>query len=266
LHAVSVGEVISSIEFVRQVRAQFPGANVFVSTSTLAGKAMADEKLGPLAAGVFYAPVDYVSAVRRVLRRLRPSVVVVAETEIWPNLFRETNRTGARLLMINARISERAAPRYLRFAWFFRHVLGWPDAILAQSETICDRFVQIGAPRGTLRAIGNLKYDFQPRRAEPDSPMRAFLDGTRPSAVWIAASTMPPAAAADPDEDDAVIQAFQQLAPKHPALLLMLAPRRPERFDRAAQKLDAAGVRYARRTSLPRALELPGVLLLDTIG
>ena len=228
---------------------------------------MADQKLSPLAAGVFYAPVDYVFAVRRVLRRLRPSVVVVAETEIWPNLFRETRRTGARLLVVNGRISDRAAPKYERFAWFFRHVLQFPDQILAQSELIRDRFVQIGAPPAILRAIGSLKYDFQARRAEPGSPVRAFLDRTRPAAVWIAASTMPPAAAGDPDEDDAVIQAFQQLAPAHPGLLLTLAPRRPERFGAAAQKLEAAGVRFVRRSRLPAGeLELPGVLLLDTIG
>ena len=228
---------------------------------------MADEKLAPLVTGVFYAPVDYVFAVRRVLRRLRPSAVVVAETEIWPNLFRETRRTGARLLLVNGRISDRAAPRYLRFAWFFRHVLCWPDTILAQSDAIRDRFVQIGASPSATRTIGNLKYDFQPRRAEPGSPVRAFLDRTRPSRVWIAASTMPPAVAGDPDEDDAVIEAFRTLAPGHPGLLLILAPRRPERFDTVAQKLDSAGVRYLRRSNVPAGtLALPGVLLLDSIG
>ena len=166
------------IEFVRRVRSRFPGSPLFVSTSTLAGKATADEKLAPLVAGIFYAPVDYVFAVRRVLRRLRPSMVVVAETEIWPNLFRETKRTGARLLVINGRISDRAAPRYERFAWFFRGVLCWPDIVLAQSESIRARFVRTGAPLDIVRVAGNLKYDFQPVRAAPDSTARAFLDGT----------------------------------------------------------------------------------------
>ena len=262
-----MGEVISLIEFARQIRERFPGTPLFVSSSTLAGKAAADEKLTGLAAGVFYAPVDYVFAVRRVLRRLRPSVVVVAETEIWPNLFRETRRTGARLLMVNGRISDRATPRYRRFAWFFRQVLCWPDKILAQSEAIRDRFVATGASPDTVRATGSLKYDFQPRRAEPDSPVRVFVDRVQPAEVWIAASTMPPAEAGDPDEDDAVIAAFQQIAPQHPRLLLLLVPRRPERFDTAAQKLAAAGVRYVRRSGLDgSALNLPGVLLLDSIG
>jgi 3-deoxy-D-manno-octulosonic-acid transferase len=267
LHAVSVGEVLSLLEFARQVRAQFPGAPLYVSTTTIAGKVTADEKLSGLAAGVFYAPVDYVFALRRVLRRLRPAVVVVAETEIWPNLFRETRRIGAGLIMINGRISDRAAPRYLRFAWFFRHVLQYPDMILAQSDSIREIFQRLGAPARNLRTGGNLKYDFQPQRAAANSPVRVLLDRVRPSKVWIAASTMPPANPGDPDEDDVVIAAFQQLAREHPGLLLILVPRRPERFDAAAQKLSAAGVPFVRRSALKNQdLNLPAVLLLDTIG
>ena len=267
LHAVSVGEVLSLVEFARQVHAEFPSAPLYVSTSTLAGKATADEKLAKLAAGVFYAPIDYVFAVRRVLRRLRPAVVVVAETEIWPTLFRETKRIGAGLIVINGRISDRAAPRYLRFAWFFRHVLDHPDIILAQSEPIRETFVNIGAPPENVRAAGNLKYDFQPRRAAPDSPVRTFLDRVRPAKVWIAASTMPPALPGDPDEDDAVIAAFRQLAADHPGLLLILVPRKPERFDAAAQKLSASGIPFVRRSAIEAGdPSLPGVLLLDSIG
>jgi tetraacyldisaccharide 4'-kinase len=267
LHAVSVGEVLSLVEFTRQVRAQFPGAPLFVSTSTLAGKAAADEKLAGLAAGVFYAPLDYVFAVRRVLRRLRPAVVIVAETEIWPNLFRETSRIEARLLIINGRISDRAAPRYLRLAWFFRHVLQQPDLILAQSDAIREIYLRLGAPATKVRTAGNLKYDFQPRRAGQDSPVRAFLDRLRPAKVIIAASTMPPALPGDPDEDDVVIQAFRQLSVNHPDLLLILVPRKPERFDLAAQKLEAAGVPFVRRSALGAGdPPLPCVLLLDSIG
>jgi tetraacyldisaccharide 4'-kinase len=267
LHAVSVGEVLSLMEFIRRLRERAPAAPLFVSTSTLAGKATADEKLAGLATGVFYAPVDYVHAVRRVLRTLRPSLVVIAETEIWPNLFRETARTGAGLMIINGRISDRAAPRYRRLAWFFEPVLRHADLILAQSDGIRNIFLQLGADPGRVRTAGNLKYDFQPRRADPGSPVRLFLDRVRPGRVWIAASTMPPAQPGDPDEDDAVIAAFRELAPAHPGLLLILVPRKPERFDSAAQKLAAAGIPFVRRSALEGAeLALPGVLLLDSIG
>jgi tetraacyldisaccharide 4'-kinase len=253
LHAVSVGEVMACLELVRRLRAEFPRTPLFVSVGTLAGRATAEQKLTGCA-DVFYAPLDFVFAVRRVLRALRPSLVIVAETEIWPNLFREVKRTGSGLLVINGRISERAAPRYLRHRWFFAHVLCWPDRILAQNEEAARRFIGAGAPAGRVATGGNLKYDYVPVAGNAEL-IRAL--GARE--VWIAASTMPP------DEDDHVIAAFQKLAPHHPALLLVLAPRKPEGFDEAAQKLLRARIRFTRRTA-PGTLELPGVLLLDTIG
>lgn len=268
LHAVSVGEVTACLEFLRNVSREFPRSRIFVSTSTLAGQALAREKLAGLAHGVFYAPVDTVWAVRRVLRAIRPSVVIIAETEIWPNLFRETKRSGAALIMVNGRISDRALPRYRKLRWFFRAVLPSVDAILAQSESMCERFLGLGAGPESVAMNGNLKYDFTAAPAPSDSPVRALIDRLRSAAVWIAASTMPPAAAGDPDEDDAVIAAFQALAERHPRLLLILVPRHPERFDRAAEKLRAAGIRHLRRSRLPAgdAVELPAVLLLDSIG
>ncbi len=263
-HAVSVGEILSSIELMRRLRAAHPHTRMYVSTATLAGRAMADQKLEGLADAVFFAPLDYRSIVRRVLRRLRPSAVVVLETEIWPNLYRESKRAGASLLVINARISDRALPRYRRYRWFFQHALSFPDAILAQSAEDRSRFLEAGAPPDRVRAAGNLKYDFTPPpEIAPD--IVAFLETTRPANIWIAASTMPPSSASDVDEDDEVLRAFTQLAPSYPGLLLVIAPRRPERFDAVADKLKRAGIRFVRRTKL-RALELPGVLLVDTIG
>ena len=134
LHAVSMGEVLACVEFARRLRAEFPNSPLFVSVSTLAGHGAAVERLHTTADGIFYAPVDYVFAVRRVLRMLRPSIVVVAETEIWPNWFREVKRTGAGLCIVNGRISDQALPKYLRFQWFFPPVLGAVDSILALTD------------------------------------------------------------------------------------------------------------------------------------
>jgi tetraacyldisaccharide 4'-kinase len=268
LHAVSVGEVLSALEFLRKVREQCPRSPIFVSTTTLAGRATAAEKLAGLADGVFYAPVDYAGAVRRVLRWLRPSVVVVAETEIWPNLFREVKRTGAGLALVNGRISDRAYPRYRRFAPLFRAVLPAADVLLAQTGTMRQRFLEIGAPPERTFVNGNFKHDFEARPASPGSPVFALLHRVKPAAVWVAASTMPPAVAGDPDEDDAVISAFSSLAPRHPGLMLLLVPRKPERFPLVARKLEAAGIRYVRRSQLDPATTIatPCALLLDTIG
>jgi 3-deoxy-D-manno-octulosonic-acid transferase len=268
LHAVSVGEILSSIEFLKRLRREYPRTRLLVSTSTLAGRALAAERLSGLTDGTFYAPVDYVWAVRRVLRTLKPSLVLIAETEIWPNLFRETKRIGAGLAIVNGRISDRAFPRYRRLAWFFREVLPAADCILTQTDSIRDRFLALGAPPERTRTAGNFKHDFEALPAPPDSPVVALLARVRPERVWIAASTMPPVAPDDVDEDDAVLAAFPQLASKYPALLLILVPRKPERFDAAAKKLAASGIRYLRRSELTATatLPLPGVLLLDSIG
>lgn len=266
LHAVSVGEAISAMELVRQLRASLPRSPVFVSVSTVAGYQAACQRLAD--ARIFYAPIDYVFAVRRVLRSLRPSLVIVMETEIWPNLFRETKRTGAGLMLVNARMSDRKAARYASLRWFFASVLGAPDAILAESQTMLDRYLRAGAPPEKARVGGNLKYDVQLREPGPDSPVRRLLERVRPGAVWIAASTMPPANAGDPDEDAAVIGAFRRVAAHQPGLLLLLAPRKPEYFGAAARKLEQAGVPFLRRSELRDSdtLPLPGVLLVDSIG
>jgi tetraacyldisaccharide 4'-kinase len=258
LHAVSVGEVISSVELIRRLGAVCPWAPVYVSCATVAGRKLAGEKLAGIAAGVFYAPLDYRFAVRRVLRALRPAAVVVMETEIWPNLYREARRAGAALIVVNGRISDRTIARYRRLRWFFGPVLGQADAILAQSERDRERYLAIGAPPERLAHGGNLKFDFQPASKEP--PVE-IAGGKR---VWIAASTMPPAFEGDVDEDDVVIETFAALRRRHPDLLLILAPRKPERFDAAAEKLRRAGLPFTRRSARQGAAA--PVLLLDSIG
>lgn len=264
LHAVSVGETLASVEFLRKLGAGLPHAPIFVSVSTLAGRATADDKLRGIVDGVFYAPLDFVWVVRRVLRALQPSVVVIAETEIWPNLFREVKRTGAGLLMVNGRISDRAFPRYLRYRWIFRAALSHVDGVLAQSREMAERFVAIGAPAVRVKAAGNFKNDFEPKPAAADSRVRRLIESARPRHVWIAASTMPPQE--NCAEDDVVLDAFRKLAPDHPGLLLILAPRKPATFGATAAKL--AGLSHLRRSQLRETdeLPLPGVLLLDSIG
>jgi len=194
--------------------------------------------------------------------------VAIVETEIWPNLIREARRTGAGVTIVNGRISDRALPRYLRFRWFFRAALAPVDSILAQTEAMRQRFLALGARPESVRVAGNLKYDFVARPPEPGSPVLSLIERARPEEVWIAASTTAPAEPGDVDEDDAVAAAFVELARRHPRLLLILAPRKPERFPEAAGKLAAAGVASLRRSTLGPAdtLPLPGALLLDTIG
>ncbi|MCU1234882.1 MAG: lipid-A-disaccharide synthase [Candidatus Solibacter sp.] len=259
LHAVSMGEILACVEFARRLKTEFPRSRLFVSTSTLAGRATAEQKLGAITDGIWFAPVDYVWVLRRVLRALKPSLVIVAETEIWPNLFREVHRIGAGLAIVNGRISDKALPKYLRMRWVFPVVLAAVDRILAQTEEMAERFRQLGAER--VRVGGNLKFDFEARAAGPESPVVQLLERVRPGKVWIAASTMTDEGI---DEDDAVIAAWRELRRRD--VFLILVPRKPERFDAAAAKLDAAGVRYVRRSRLEPGGALPEALLLDSIG
>lgn len=266
MHAVSVGEVIAAVGLIGELKRRLPGVRVFVSSTTLAGRAMARLKLAKSADGIFYAPLDMVWIVRRVLRQLRPAVVVVMETEIWPHLYRETRRSGARLLVVNGRISDKALPRYRRLRWFFRQFLPEVSCLLAQDERAAERYRSLGAP--AVEIGGNLKYDFDPTAARVAPELSEFLGSCGAAEVWIAASTMPPETADDPDEDAVVLDVFERLRNRHPGLLMILVPRRPERFESAARLMEERGIPFVRRSALAGApaLELPGVLLLDTIG
>jgi tetraacyldisaccharide 4'-kinase len=167
-------------------------------------------------------------------------------------------------MVVNGRVSDQALPQYRRYGWLFPHVLGAPDRILAQTEEMRARFLELGAPADRVAVGGNFKYDFEARAAGADSPVVRLLKRVNPEKVWIAASTMPPAEAGDPDEDDAVIAAFRELSKSRPDLFLILAPRKPERFGLVAEKLEAAEVPFVRRTGEDGGR--PRALLLDSIG
>ena len=266
LHAVSVGEVLTAVPLLKRMKASMPWAPVYVSVTTLAGRAMADEKLTGLSAGVFFTPADMSFAVRSVLRTLRPALVVVMETEIWPNLYAQAKRAGASLIIVNGRISDMAMPAYQRWRWFFRAPLSRPDAILAQDDLAAARYIELGAKR--VESAGNLKYDFEAEAAPVTPLVRELVDRLYPSPVLIAASTMPPERDGDLDEDELVIYTFLKLRGRFPRMLLLWAPRKPDRFDAAAERLRAAGIPFLRRSLLKSgaSLQLPGVLLVDTIG
>ncbi len=257
IHAVSVGEVIAALPLIAQLRSAEPAAPIYLSTTTLTGRAAAAQKLGSSVQGIFYFPFDFVFAVRRVLRTLQPSVAVVLETEIWPNMFREAKRAGCGLVMVNARMSDKTARRYAAFRFFFGPVLKLPDAILAQSAGQRERFLQAGAPPANITVAGNLKFDSRPTSLPADSPIAQFL-GRRSGPIWVAASTTADDKLA---EEDILIDAARQL----PDWTLVLAPRKPERFDEVSAKLTRSGLPFVRRSQLTDEASA-AILLLDTIG
>jgi 3-deoxy-D-manno-octulosonic-acid transferase len=270
LHAVSVGEVISAVPLIKHIRRTEPAIAFYLSVGTVAGRRAAEREAEALVDGVFFAPLDYVSCVRRTIRLIRPALLIVLETEIWPNLYSEAKRAGARLAIVNARISDRTWPRYRRLKFFFCPVLQRADGIYVQSATDQERYGALGADKAHLYVESNLKYD----AGLPD--ISAEMPTFGADHIWVAASTVGPNEPGslrkhNIDEDDIVIRAFAKLWQEFPKLLLILAPRQPARFDVVAQKLARARLRYVRRSEMKpgdniRRVELPGVLLLDTLG
>ncbi len=266
---MSVGEVVSIIPLIRILRADDPLLAIYLSTSTKAGREAAQAQAATLVSGIFYCPLDYVSCVRRVLRTIKPALLVVLETEIWPNLYVETKRSGAKLAIVNGRISDQTWPRYSRWKKWVCPILKLPDLVLVQSSLDCERYARLGTPAGKLRIEPNLKYDASLSLAS------VHIETFDAQHVWIAASTVGPnergsLSKHSVDEDDIVIAAFESLAREFPKLLLIIAPRQPARFSEVAGKLDAGKVSFTSRTLLQStpglSLQLPGVLLLDTMG
>jgi len=257
VHAVSVGEVLAVSGLVAGLRTRFPERRLLISTTTDTGQKLARERFGQ--ENVFYYPLDFSFAVRPYLRALRPSLIVLAESEFWPNFLRLARSAGARIAVVNARVSDRSLPRYLRLRSLWRRVLRDVDIFLAQSEEDARRFVTIGAPEASVRVGGNLKFDVQPPATLPAGEMlrRTLAPATE---VVVCGSTAE-------GEEPLVLRAFGAVLKKHPRAMLILAPRRPERFDAVAGLLAASGLTFWRRSQLVGSESLSGgVLLLDSIG
>ena len=262
-HGVSVGEVQSTLPLLRRLRQALPGVPIYVSVGTPAGRALAEEKLAGIADGIFRAPVDLPWCVSNVFRRLRPRLLIVAETEIWPNFFFQAKRYGASVVIVNARISDQSAPRYRAFRFFFRHVLAHVDLILAQSGTDRERFLSAGASSSTTLDGGNLKYDFtvSGHGEKLPSDLSQFLDEVAPSLLLVAGSTRE-------GEEAMLSPALRSIADREPGTLAVVAPRHPKRFDEAARTLAASGLPILRRTAIADSPQtrLPAILLLDSVG
>jgi 3-deoxy-D-manno-octulosonic-acid transferase len=257
IHAVSVGEVLAARGLVAALKARFPARRVVVSTTTPTGHAVARQALA--ADGLFFNPIDVPWAVRRVLAGVNPLLLVLVETEIWPNLIHEAHRHGARIAVVNGRLSPRSFPRYRRLRALLAPVLDEVDVFLMQGEAHADRARRIGALPDRVRVTGNLKFD-APGAAVPSEAMAALLRDGSGSPLWVAGSTAP-------GEEGAVLRAFAVAREAAPALRLLLAPRHPERASEVAALVAAAGHRAARRSALGTGPWGGGdVLVLDTLG
>ena len=266
IHAVSVGEVLAAGPLALRLREKYPGRLIFVSTTTATGQALARERMS-FTDGVFYFPFDWTWCVRRVLRAIRPSIVLILETEIWPNFLRQLRRENIPAVFVNARISKKSFGRF-RLARpvigaLYESALGNARAILAQSEEAAERLRAMGAPENLIEVTGNLKYDSDaPEMGEFGEWLRLQIQQQERWPVLVAGSVVA-------DEEESVLAALDIVQRRWHFALLVLAPRKPERFDAAAEIAEQNGWRVVRRsrTDSRAALdEAADVVLLDSIG
>jgi len=258
VHAVSVGEVVAASGVVEALRREFPLHRVLISTTTSTGQRLAAKKFGQ--GSVFYFPLDFSSAVRPYLEALRPELCVIAETEFWPNFLRLAKSRGARIAVINCRISDRSRPGYKRLRFWLPRVLGNVDLFLAQTEEDRRRLVEIGAPAARTSVSGNLKFDVA-APAEPSivASLRAAFDRTGTGPVLVCGSTLE-------EEEGLLLSAFRNILATHPKAVMILAPRHPERFAEVAALVEQLGFRSAKRSLWSGEPLAGGVLVLDSIG
>jgi 3-deoxy-D-manno-octulosonic-acid transferase len=258
VHAVSVGEVRAVAGLVDALRERRPEYRVLVSTTTDTGQQLARSRFGEQ--NVFNFPLDFEFAIRPYLRLLRPALIVLAETEFWPNFLHLAHNSGARVAVVNARISDRSWPGYRRFRSILPKVLGRMDLFLAQTEDDAKRLANIGAPPDRIQVSGNLKFDI-PVPAVPEivSKLRRAFQRSKAGPVIVCGSTVE-------GEEPLLLHAFENVLASYPNALMILAPRHPERFSEVAQLLEDLKIPFWRRSLWDGNPLSSGVLLLDSIG
>ena len=254
LHAVSVGEVLAVSRLVTELDAALPAYRVVISTTTRTGQALARERLG--AERVFYCPLDLPWAVTAYLKELNPAMLVLAETEFWPNMLSGCFRREIPVVVVNARISDRSWPRYRRLQGLWKVFLSRLTLVLAQSETDAERLRELGCERVTVG--GNLKFDV--RATEEVEATRLLRRSAGDMRLIVAGSTLE-------GEEAMLLQAWAKLLAEDAQLAMVIAPRHPERFEAVAELLKASGFPWRRRSAFGNsALAAGEIVLLDSIG
>lgn len=260
-HAVSVGEVNLLAPMLSEIARRRPNWRCVVSTTTATGFALANKKYPSLT--VFYCPLDFSWAVQAAMRRICPTCLVLTELELWPNLIAAARRHGARVAVINGRLSEQSYRGYRRVRRLLKSALGQLDLIAAQNQEYAERFLALGAPASRVHVTGSLKFDgAQTDRGNAATVRLRQLAGiTDDDVVFLAGSTQS-------GEETAALSAYCALAQEFPRLRLIVVPRHPERFYSVAEELSRTGLAWQRRSRLEAEGADPHsrLLLVDTIG
>lgn len=263
LHAVSVGESIAARPLLKALRIKYPGHAILVSNTTETGRAIS--ATFPEKDLCIYFPFDFLPAVCSALKSIRPELIIIMETEIWPNFTREATSRGIPVMLANGRISDRSFSRYLKFSWFFRHALQQFSCLCMQTEADRERIIAIGAPPERTMVSGNLKYDIPFHSVLDEERMALREQYTIPASL-----TVLTAASTHPGEEESVLSAYRDLLTTYDNLFLVLVPRHPERAAEVAALLEGMKLPYRRRTAIAKpgipVFKSGEVLLVDTIG
>ncbi len=260
IHAVSVGETIAATGLVQEFLELTQDYRIMFSTTTSTGQEVARQKLAPNA-NVFYFPYDLPCATRRTVRAIKPAVIVLIDTELWPNLIRSGKKHGAKIALVNGRISDKSFPRYHRFYWLFKYILGKIDLFAMQSENDGERIIQMGADPKRVDVPGNLKFD---RSTEPVTPedrttLKQSLGMEAQAPVLILGSIH--------EGEEAAIRAAIKCRDHAPNLRIIIAPRRIEDFGWIKTALRSSGLHIVRKSEVDlEKSTIDDVIVIDTFG
>ncbi len=258
VHAVSVGEMLAAVPLIKHLLNANPDTPVLVTTTTPTGSEQVKRLFGEQVLHV-YMPYDMNGVIKRFLNRIRPRLLVVMETELWPNLFHHCSRQDVPVIIANARMSARSARGYTRFSALAVSTLNNVTVIAAQSDVDAGRFIALGARRDLVQVTGSVKFDLSLANGliEQGVALRRDLFAQRP--VWLAAST-------HAGEDELLLQAFAEVRQYQPDLLLVLVPRHPERFDAVVELCQRQGCEVIRRSEGRPCLDSTAVFVGDSMG
>jgi len=268
IHAASVGEVFCSVPLVRRIKRDDPDCKIVLTTMTRTGNEAAKNKI-PEADSVLLFPMDHPLVIGRMVKKIQPELLLIAETELWPNLLRSCGKKGIPIILFNGRISQKSFRRYLFVKSLFQDCLKYLSLFLMQTEEDRSRIINIGAPLERTRVTGNLKFDqpFPSFSQEKMTEMANSLGLQTKESVLIAGST-------HPGEEEILLRLVKTLRKDNPHLVLILAPRHLERVEEVESILRKESVPWIRKTSLSidrgrshqESRESPDVILLDTMG
>ena len=265
VHAASVGEVFCSIPLLKKIKKEFPLSKIVLTTITSTGNETAKTRV-PEADRVFFFPIDHPLIIQRAIKKIQPGILLIAETELWPNLLRSCGEKGIPVALFNGRISPRSFRRYLRFKFFFKECLECISLFLMQTEEDRKRILEIGAESQKTRTVGNLKFDqtFPPFTPETLTRTARTLGLHGTEKILIAGST-------HSGEEEILVSLYKALKEMNPTLVLILAPRHLERLEEVEGILRRESVAWSRKTTLSQDAgrsdeKHPEVILLDTMG